>query len=191
MKITKWNADPMHTEITFKAKHLMITTVTGHFNKFDLEVETLGNDFKTVEKIEFSADVDSIDTNNDKRNAHLKSADFFNAEEYPKMKFSGTKYELKGEEVILQGNLTIRGTTKTVSMRAEFGGVVKDPWGGERAGFTISGKISRKEFGLNYNAITEAGGVVVSDEIKIVAEIQLVRLVTEMAEEKVRVIEAA
>ena len=191
MKITKWNADPMHTEITFKAKHLMITTVTGHFNKFDLEVETLGNDFKTVEKIEFSADVDSIDTNNDKRNAHLKSADFFNAEEYPKMKFSGTKYELKGEEVILQGNLTIRGTTKTVSMRAEFGGVVKDPWGGERAGFTISGKISRKEFGLNYNAITAAGGVVVSDEIKIVAEIQLVRLVTEMAEEKVRVIEAA
>ena len=173
MSFTKWSIDPTHSEILFKVKHLMISTVTGQFHKFNLEVETENNDFNSVKKIAFSADIDSIDTNNEQRNAHLKSADFFNATEHPKVEFSGTVYEAnKGK---LYGNLSIGGTSKPVILDVEFGGHAKDPWGGERAGFTVTGKISRKDFGLTYNAVTEAGGVVVGDEIKMIAEVQLVK----------------
>lgn len=182
MSVTKWSVDPTHSEILFKVKHLMISTVTGQFHKFDLNVETEDNDFNSVKKIEFSADIDSIDTNNEQRNAHLKSADFFNADEHPKVEFSGTDYEAKAGK--LQGNLTIGGITKPVALHVEFGGQAKDPWGGERAGFTVTGKISRKEFGLTYNAVTEAGGVVVGDEIKINAEVQLVKQANELKAEE-------
>ena len=175
MSTIKWTIDPTHSEITFKVKHLMISTVTGHFKKFDLVGETETNDFNTAKKIEFTADVDSIDTNNEQRDAHLKSADFFKAEEHPQIKFSGTKYEADGNEGKLYGNLTIAGTTKPVVLDVEFGGTVVDPYGQTKAGFTVTGKISRKEFGLTWNAVTEAGNVVVSDDIKINAEIQLVR----------------
>jgi polyisoprenoid-binding protein YceI len=175
MSTIKWTIDPTHSEITFKVKHLMISTVTGHFKKFDLTGETETNDFNTAKKIEFTADVDSIDTNNEQRDAHLKSADFFKAEEHPQIKFSGTKYEADGNEGKLYGNLTMAGTTKPVLLNVEFGGIVVDPYGQTKAGFTVTGKISRKEFGLTWNAVTEAGNVVVSDDIKINAEIQLVR----------------
>lgn len=177
MSLTKWSIDPTHSEIIFKVKHLMISTVTGHFKDYSLEVETEGDDFHTAKKIEFSADIHSIDTNNEQRNAHLRSADFFNAEQNPKLQFSGTKYEVKGDEAKLHGNLTIAGITKPLTLDVEFGGVVKDPWGGERAGFTIKGKLSRKEFGMVYNAALEAGGVVVGDEVKINAEVELVKQV--------------
>jgi len=182
MSLTKWSLDPTHSEITFKVKHLMISTVTGQFHKFDLNVETENNDFNSVKKIDFSADIDSIDTNNEQRNAHLKSADFFNAEQHPKVEFSGTDYE--AEKGRLRGNLSIGGITKPVTLDVEFGGQAKDPWGGERAGFTVTGKLSRKEFGLTYNAVTEAGGVVVGDEIKITAEVQLVKQAGELKAEK-------
>jgi len=182
MSVTKWSIDPIHSEILFKVKHLMISTVTGQFHKFDLNVETENNDFNSVKKIDFSADIDSIDTNNEQRNAHLKSADFFNAEQHPKVEFSGTDYE--AEKGRLQGNLSIGGITKPVTLDVEFGGQAKDPWGGERAGFTVTGKLSRKEFGLTYNAVTEAGGVVVGDEIKITAEVQLVKQAGELKAEK-------
>lgn len=175
MKTTKWGVDPVHTEITFKVKHLMITTVTGHFNEYTAEVETEGDDFNNVKKIEFAADINSIDTGNEQRNAHLRSADFFDVDNNPQLIFKGTKYEAKGDEAKLYGDLTIGGITKPVTLDVEFGGVVEDPWGGERAGFNIKGKLSRKEFGLIYNAVTEAGGVVVGDEVKINAEIQLVK----------------
>jgi polyisoprenoid-binding protein YceI len=182
MSVTKWSIDPIHSEILFKVKHLMISTVTGQFHKFDLNVETENNDFNSVKKIDFSADIDSIDTNNEQRNAHLKSADFFNAEQHPKVEFSGTDYE--AEKGRLRGNLSIGGITKPVTLDVEFGGQAKDPWGGERAGFTVTGKLSRKEFGLTYNAVTEAGGVVVGDEIKITAEVQLVKQAGELKAEK-------
>ena len=175
MKKTKWVADPTHTEITFKAKHLMITTVTGRFRQFIIEVETEGEDFQTAKKIEFSADVNSIDTGNEQRDIDLKSSAFFNLEQNPKVKFSGTKYEGKGETGKLYGNLTIAGITRSVILDVEFGGVIKDPWGGERAGFNIKGKLSRKEFGMSYNAVIEAGGVVVGDEIKVDAEVELIK----------------
>ncbi len=183
MSTIKWTLDPTHSEITFKVKHLMISTVTGQFKNFSVEGETESNDFNTAEKIEFTADVDSIDTNNEQRDAHLKSADFFKAEDHPQIKFSGKKYEANGNEGKLYGNLTIAGTTKPVTLSVDFGGIVVDPYGQTKAGFTVTGKISRKEFGLTWDAVTEAGNVVVSDEIKINAEIQLVKQQQEKEQE--------
>lgn len=171
----QWQVDPAHSEIIFKAKHLMITTVTGSFQNYDLQVETETEDFTTARKIEFTADIDSITTNNEQRDTHLKSADFFNAEEHGQLRFVGKKYEANGDEAKLHGDLTIRGTTKPITLNVEFGGIVVDPYGQTKAGFTVDGKVRRKEFGLTWNAVTEAGSVVVSDDIKIHAEVQLVK----------------
>ena len=175
MATVKWKIDPAHSEIQFKVKHLMITTVTGYFREFDLEVETASDDFATASRIDFTANINSIDTNNQQRDTHLKSADFFDAENHGQLKFVGKKYESNGDQAILYGDLTIRGVTKPITLNVEFGGIVVDPYGQTKAGFTVNGKISRKEFGLVWNAVTEAGQVVVSDEIKILAEIQLVK----------------
>jgi polyisoprenoid-binding protein YceI len=172
---TIWKLDPTHSEVQFKVKHLMITTVTGYFKQFDLEVETQGDDFTKASRIHFTADIDSIDTNNQQRDTHLKSADFFDAENHAQLVFVGKKYDSDGEEGELQGDLTIRGVTKPVTVKVEFGGIVVDPYGQTKAGFTLSGKISRKEFGLTWSAVTEAGQVVVSDDIRIHSEIQLVK----------------
>ena len=172
---TQWKLDPTHSELQFKVKHLMITTVTGYFKQFDLNVETETDDFTTASKIEFTADINSIDTNNQQRDTHLKSADFFDAETYNQLRFTGTRYEAAGDDAKLHGELTIKGVTKPITVNVEFGGIVVDPYGQTKAGFTVSGKISRKEFGLTWNAVTEAGQVVVSDEIRIHAEIQLVK----------------
>jgi polyisoprenoid-binding protein YceI len=180
----KWALDPIHSEVIFKIKHLMISTVTGQFKKFNLVAETGTDDFNTAKKIEFTADIDSIDTNNEQRNGHLKSADFFNVEQYPQLKFTGKKYEVKDGEETISGELTMHGITKPVTLNVEFGGVVKDPYGQTKAGFTISGKISRKEFGLSWGTVTETGNVVLSDEVKINAEIQLVKQVEELVEEE-------
>ena len=174
MAIT-WKIDPAHSEIQFKVKHLMITTVTGYFRTFDLEVVTETEDFTTASRIEFTADIDSIDTNSQQRDTHLKSSDFFHAEEHAQLKFVGNKYEAKGDNAELHGELTIRGVTKPLTVHVEFGGIVVDPYGQTKAGFTITGKISRKEYGLVWNAVTEAGQVVVSDDIRLLAEIQLVK----------------
>jgi polyisoprenoid-binding protein YceI len=172
---TTWKIDPAHSEIQFKVKHLMITTVTGYFKKFDLEVETENDDFNTASRIEFTADIDSIDTNNQQRDTHLKSSDFFHAEEHSQLKFTGKNYEQTDDGEKLHGDLTIRNVTKPITVNVEFGGIVVDPYGQTKAGFTVEGKISRKEFGLIWNAVTEAGQVVVSDDIRLHAEIQLVK----------------
>lgn len=172
---TKWVVDPVHSEIQFKVKHLMITTVTGYFRKYDLEVETEGDDFTSVNTIMFTADIDSIDTNNAQRDTHLKSADFFDAENHKYLRFTGGQYEKAGDRNKLTGDLSIRGTTRPITLDVEFAGIIVDPYGQTKAGFTVDGKISRKEFGLQWNAITEAGQVVVSDEIRIHCEIQLVK----------------
>lgn len=175
MSKTKWIADPAHSEILFKVRHLMITTVTGYFKKFDLVVETEGDDFNTASTIDFTADIDSITTNNEQRDTHLKSADFFSGEEHGQLKFTGKKYDVSGDEGTLDGDLTIRGITRPVSVKVEYGGTVTDPYGQTKAGFTVSGKISRKDFGLTWNAVTETGSIVVSDEVKVHAEIQLIK----------------
>ena len=176
MANTKWVADPTHSEIVFKIKHLMISTVTGRFNEFSASAETeTPDDFNTASNIMFSANISSIDTKNEQRDTHLKSDDFFNAEKYPQLKFVGKKLSINGSEGSLEGDLTIRETTKPLKLDVEYGGIVTDPYGQTKAGFTLTGKIKRKEFGLTWDAVTEAGSVVVSDEIKLQVEIQLVK----------------
>jgi polyisoprenoid-binding protein YceI len=175
MATKKWVVDPMHSEIHFKVKHLMITNVTGSFDKFDISVETENEDFMNS-KINFSADIDSISTGNEQRDAHLKGEDFFDAVNHPKITFTATKYESVDNDgsYELYGDLTIKGITQHVKLDVEFGGVVKDPYGNTKAGFSINGKIKRKDFGLTWNVVTEAGGIAVSDEVRIMCEVQLI-----------------
>jgi polyisoprenoid-binding protein YceI len=153
----------------------MITTVTGYFRKFDCEVISETEDFNSTTSIKFTADIDSIETNNEQRDTHLKSEDFFNAEKYGQVIFVGTKYDALNNSATLYGNLTVRGITKPIRLDVDFAGLVVDPYGQKKAGFTINGRISRKEFELKWNAVTEGGSVVVSDEVKIHAEVQLVK----------------
>lgn len=171
----KWKVDPTHSEIQFRVKHLMITTVTGYFRKYNIEVETETEDFNTTKNVTFTADVESIDTNNEQRDAHLKSKDFFYGEKHPHIRFMGNKYEAKGDAAKLHGELTIRDVTRPITLDVEFGGIVDDPYGQRKAGFTVTGKISRKDFHLEWNAVTEAGKIVVADDIKIHCEVQLVK----------------
>lgn len=174
MTTTKWNIDQAHSAIQFKAKHLMITTVTGNFTSYDGSVETEGDDFSTA-KIAFSADTASVSTGNEQRDAHLRSADFFDAESYPKMTFVSRKIEKGSGNYKVTGDLTIRDVTKPVTLDAEFGGTTKDPWGNIKSGFTLEAKINRKEWGLLWNAALETGGLLVSEEIRILCEIQLAK----------------
>jgi polyisoprenoid-binding protein YceI len=175
MAKTTWVLDPTHSEIQFKVKHLMITTVTGHFSEFEGSVQTINDDFTTA-KIIFSADVNSISTNNQQRDAHLKNNDFFDAENYPKLTFNSISLKkLDKETYKLYGSLTIKGNTRPVELDVEFGGLVEDPWGNIRAGFTITGKINRQDFGVNFSAVTETGGLLLSDEVRIIASAQLVK----------------
>jgi polyisoprenoid-binding protein YceI len=173
---TKWAIDPSHSEIAFKVKHLMITNVKGVFKEFSASVHTTDGDFITSD-IDFSLNPASIDTGASDRDAHLKSADFFDVEKYSRISFSGNKSEKTGsdENYLLYGDLTIKDVIKPVKLNVEFAGVMKDPWGNEKAGYTLTGKISRKEWGLNWNAALEAGGVLVSDDVTITCDIQLVK----------------
>jgi polyisoprenoid-binding protein YceI len=175
MATTKWVIDPMHSEVQFKVKHLVISTVTGFFKSFDGSLETENEDFDGA-KISFSLDIHSIDTNQSQRDAHLKSADFFDAEQFPKITFVSTSFKKTEEdEFQLDGDLTVKGITKSVTLAAEFGGSTDDFYGNTKAGFEVTGKISRKEFGLTWDGITEAGSVVLGDDIKILINIQLAK----------------
>jgi polyisoprenoid-binding protein YceI len=174
-KTSKWALDPTHSELQFKVKHLMISTVTGQFNRFNAAVETEGDDF-SKSKINFTADVDSISTNNEQRDAHLKNSDFFDAPNHPQILFTSEKFEkISADEYKLVGSLTMRGTSKQVTLNVEFGGVTVDPWGNTRAGFTVSGKINRQDFGISFGAVTETGGLLLGDEVKIIANVQFVK----------------
>ena len=168
MAKTKWIIDTTHSEVQFKVKHMMISTVTGYFSIFNAEVETEGDDFTTA-NVEFTADLSSISTNNEQRDAHLKTSDFFDAENHPQVKFVSSKLEkVDDERYTLHGDLTIRGTTKPVKLSV-------DPWGGTRAGFTVEGKIHRKDYGLHWDSVTETGGIVVSDEVRIHVNCEFVK----------------
>lgn len=172
---TKWVLDPTHSEILFKVKHLMITNVKGEFRKFGAEVLTDGNDFTTA-SVNVTIDAGSVFTNNEDRDNHLKSADFFDSENFKELSFKATSLKkVDDDEYKLTGLLTIKGVTNEVSLNVEFGGINKDPWGNEKAGFSIEGKINRKDWGLNWNAALETGGVLVSEEVKISAEVQFVK----------------
>jgi len=169
-KKTSWAIDPAHSEFTFKVKHMMISTVTGRFENFDANVETSGDDF-TNANIDVKVNVDSINTNNGDRDNHLKSDDFFNAEKYPVLSFKSKKFD--GEKLV--GDLSIRDVTKEVTLDTDFNGIVVDPWGNTKAGFELTGEINRKDFGLMWDAVTEAGSVVVSNKIKLAVNVQLVK----------------
>lgn len=172
---TLWTIDPAHSEILFKIRHMMITNVKGEFRKFDATAKTDGNDFSTA-KIEVVIDASSIFTNNDDRDNHLRSGDFFHVENHEEIRFESTGMTKKGsDEYELTGNLTMKGITNEIKLDVEFGGLINDPYGNEKAGFSVSGKFSRKEWGLNWNAAIEAGGVMVSDEVRINAEVQFVK----------------
>ena len=175
MSKVKWKVDHAHSEITFKVKHLLITTVTGRFNKFNVELETEGEDFQTASNIVFTADVNSIDTNNEDRDKHLKSEEFFHGDKFGEISFSGEEFFTVGTKGTLKGQLTIRGVQRPIMVEVELGGLVKDGYGQIKAGFSVSGKISRKEFGLIWSMVTESGNVVVGDEVKFLGEIQLIK----------------
>ncbi len=168
-----YKIDPAHSEITFKIRHLMIATVSGSFANFDATLEAEKEDFSDA-KVTFEADVNSIDTRNEQRDTHLKSDDFFSAEKFPKLTFTSTGVnKVSDKEFELTGDLTIRDITKAVTLNVEHHGTVNDPWGQTKAGFEITGKINRKEFGLQWGAVTEAGGVVVADEVKLALNVEM------------------
>jgi len=170
---TKWVTDPAHSELMFKVKHMMITNVKGEFRKFQAEID--GEDL-TKSPVKVTIDASSIFTNEDTRDNHLKSADFFDVENHKELLFESTSFEqVDDDDYKLTGMLTIKGVSKEVTLDVEFGGVNKDPWGNEKAGFSLEGKINRKDWGLNWNAALETGGVLVSDQVRISAEVQFVR----------------
>jgi polyisoprenoid-binding protein YceI len=175
MSKTKWVSDPTHSELGFKIKHLMITNVSGFFNKFQVTGETDNDDFSTA-KISLKADMDSIHTNNEQRDAHLRNSDFFESDKHPEMIFESTNTEqVDKENFHLFGNLTLKSVTLPVKLNVEYSGITKDPWGGERAGFTVTGKIKRSDWGVSFNGVLESGGVVLGEDVKIHSEIQLVK----------------
>lgn len=169
--MSKFVIDSTHSEIGFKVKHMMFTNVSGKIQVYSASVEAENDDFSNA-KISFEGDASSISTGNADRDAHLRSADFFDVENHPKITFTSTSFNPNGK---LEGNLEIRGISKPVSLDVDFGGLAKDPWGNTKLGFSLTGKINRKEWGLNWNSALEAGGVLVSDEVKFDIELQFVK----------------
>jgi polyisoprenoid-binding protein YceI len=168
----KWTVDRSHSNVKFTITHLVVSEVEGSFKMFDGSMENAKGDLSDAE-INFTVDVNSIDTDNEKRDGHLKGDDFFNAEKYPTMSFTSTSFKkVKGNAYILDGNLTIRDVTKKVRFAVIYGGTIKDPWGNTKAGFKASGKINRKDFNLKWNSVTEAGGAVVGDEVKMIINVE-------------------
>jgi len=167
---TTWKIDPTHSEIEFKVRHMMISTVSGSFSEFEGEVEAADDTFKDA-KFRFSAEIDSISTKNNDRDTHLKSEDFFHAEKHPKLTFVSKSFD--GNTMV--GDLTIRDVTKEVSLDVDFNGIAEDPYGQTKAGFEATGTINRKDFNLNWNAVTEAGNIVVSDKVKLIANLQFIK----------------
>ncbi|WP_192348583.1 YceI family protein [Algoriphagus sp. Y33] len=169
---TKWIIDTAHSEIGFKVKHMMISTVTGHFENFHATAESSNDDFIDAD-FDFSAQTASINTKNGDRDAHLKSDDFFNAEKYPELVFKSTSFD--GE--ILVGNLTIRDITKEIKLDVDFNGIAVDPYGQTKAGFEATGTLNRKDFNLTWSAVTESGNIVVSDTVKLIINVQFIKKV--------------
>ena len=172
---TNWAIDPAHSEIGFKVKHMMFTNVSGKFLTYDATITTEGDDFENA-AIEFSADIASIDTANADRDGHLKSGDFFDAENHPKLTFKASSFKkINDEKYEITGDLNIRGVAKTVTFPVEFSGILTDPWGNTKVGLSIEGKINRKDWGLNWNSALETGGVLVGEEVKLNIELQFAK----------------
>ena len=170
--MTTYKIDPGHSEIVFKVKHLVISTVSGNFSKFDATMIAEKEDFSDAQ-VNFEADVNSVSTNNAQRDGHLKAAEFFDVEKYPTLKFKSTSIKKKSDtEFILDGDLTIRDVTKPISLDVVYNGSATF-YGQNKYGFEITGKINRKDFGLKWNALTEAGGIALSEEVKLALNVQM------------------
>lgn len=172
LNTTKWAIDPSHSEIQFKVKHLMITTVTGSFSEFGAEVDLAGDDLDGAE-VTFWARTSSVSTGSDQRDEHLRSPDFFDHEKYPRISFKSTEVRKQGSSWKVIGELTIKDVTRPVTLEAKWNGIMTDPWGNKKAGVELSSSLDRRDFGLNWNAALEAGGVLVSDEVRLLCEVQL------------------
>ncbi|MBC3784519.1 YceI family protein [Spirosoma utsteinense] len=172
---TTWVIDPTHSEVQFKVKHLMVSTVTGSFGQYEGQLIMNGDDFEDA-KINFSADISSISTNNEQRDTHLKSGEFFDADQFPQLTFASTGMKKTGDDTYeLSGDLSLHGVTKPVILKAEYGGQMQDFHGQTKAGFEVTGVIKRKEYGLTWDGVTEAGGVVVSDDVRLIMNIQVTK----------------
>lgn len=172
---SKWNADPMHSSVKFTVSHLVVSEVEGRFKVYNGTIDAPTEDFNNA-VVNFNVDVNSINTDQEDRDKHLKSDDFFNAEKYPKMTFVSTSFKkTKGKDYVLEGNLTIRDVTKKVKFAVTYGGTMKDPYNNIKSGFKATGKISRKEFGLKWNAMTETGGVVVGDDVNMIINLEFAK----------------
>ncbi|MCL4551187.1 MAG: YceI family protein [Bacteroidetes bacterium] len=170
---TKWMIDKAHSKVQFSATHLIISEVTGEFKNFDGSIETNGDDFSNA-KVNFTIDVSSISTDNEQRDNHLKSDDFFNAQKFPKMTFVGKSMQRVGDNKYkLVGDLTIRDITKQITLDVTYNGTVKDPWGNTKAGFKITGELNRFDYNLKWNVLMEAGGAVVGKMIGITINLEL------------------
>ncbi len=173
MSKVSWIIDPAHSEIGFKVKHMMFTTVSGHFDKFSAEIESDGDSFENA-SVDFKAETASVNTNNGDRDNHLRSADFFDSENYPSLLFkSDTIKKLSDNKYLVKGMMTIKDVSKEIELNADYSGLLKDPWGNSKAGFLLETTINRKDFGLTWNAALETGGVLVSEDVRIICEIQL------------------
>ncbi|HEX5002610.1 MAG TPA: YceI family protein [Bacteroidia bacterium] len=175
---TKWAIDAAHSEIGFKVKHLMISNVRGTFSEYDASIYTTDEDFLSAE-IDFWLNPASVNTNDANRDGHLKGPDFFDVEQFKEINFVANTYETTSDKnkYILHGDLTIKGIKNRIKLDVEYTGIMKDPWGNHKAAFSISGKINRKDWGLNWNAPLETGGLLVSEEVWINCEVQLARVV--------------
>ena len=177
METTKWGIDPTHSELHFKVRHLMVSWVTGSFKNFVATVETEGEDISTAH-VRFTADINSISTNNEQRDAHLKTGDFFDAENHPQILFESDELEkIDDENYKLYGTLTMRGNSRKIILNVEHGGITKDPWGNTRTGFSVSGKINRKDFGVNFSMVSETGGILLGEDVSISANVEFVKQV--------------
>ena len=172
---TTWKLDPAHTLVEFSAKHLMITTVKGRITDVEGPIVSDERDLRNS-SVEATLKAATIDTRTEQRDQHLRSADFLNAEQFPEIKFKSTKIEGDKDSFKLTGDLTIRGVTRPIVLDVQFEGRTKDPWGGDRVGFSANGKIDRREFGLTWNQALETGGVVVGNDVKINLEIEAVKV---------------
>jgi polyisoprenoid-binding protein YceI len=175
MATTKWAIDPTHSEIGFKVKHMMFTNVSGKFETYKATIATEDDNFENA-TIEFSGDINSINTGNIDRDNHLKSADFFDAEIHPKLTFKSTSFKkVATDNYELIGDLNLHGVTKSVKFPVELSGIMTDPWGNTKVGLNILGKINRKDWGLNWNSALETGGVLVGEEVKMNIELQFAK----------------
>lgn len=172
---TKWKVDKAHSTIEFEVSHMVISSVTGYFRSYNMDIETDSPDFENA-KVDFSADINSIDTENKKRDNHLKSRSFFNAKKFPKLTFAGKSFtKVKGSKYKLVGDMTIHGITKELSLNVKFNGTIADPWGNTRAAFVITGELNRFDFQLKWNKLLEAGGAIVGKTVELTCKIELIK----------------